>query len=92
MSKNINVLSLFHIDNGGRRSGQDRRRFAYSNHIPERRLGRDNGLSRDRRTGKDRRKAFCDRPYSDMGSGRPFERRIAYRPFNGKPQQWDLCF
>jgi hypothetical protein len=92
MYKNINGLRLFYIDNGGRRSGQDRRRFAYSNHIPERRLGRDHGLSRDQRTGKDRRKAFCDRPYSDMGSGRPFERRIAYRQFNEKRQQSGLCF
>ena len=79
MGKNISGLSLFHIDNGGRRSGQDRRRFAYSNHIPERRLGEDQGMSRDRRSGKDRREVFCDRFYSDLGNGLRFERRIAQR-------------
>jgi hypothetical protein len=36
-------------DNGGRRSGIERRRFSYAEHIPERRSGRD------RRSGKDRR-------------------------------------
>jgi hypothetical protein len=36
------------IDNGGRRSGGDRRAFNYSVHIPERR-------ENDRRSGKDRR-------------------------------------
>jgi len=79
MGKNISGLSIFHIDNGGRRSGQDRRRFAYSNHIPERRLGEDHGMSRDRRSGKDRRELFCDRFHSDLGSGRRFERRLAHR-------------
>ena len=37
-------------DNGGRRTGADRRNFSYSLHIPERRGGDD------RRNGKDRRK------------------------------------
>jgi len=37
------------IDNGGRRSGSDRRQFSYAFHIPERRV------SADRRLGKDRR-------------------------------------
>ena len=35
-------------DNGGRRSGNDRRNFSYAFHIPERRLG-------DRRSDIDRR-------------------------------------
>lgn len=39
-------------DNGGRRSGFDRRIFAYTLHLPERR----NGI--DRRSGKDRRKVI----------------------------------
>ena len=38
-------------DNGGRRSGGDRRMYSYTLHVPER---RDGG---DRREGKDRRKA-----------------------------------
>ena len=36
-------------DNGGRRSGFDRREFSYDTHIPERRSGKD------RRSGLDRR-------------------------------------
>ena len=37
------------LDNGGRRSGADRRQFSYAFHIPERRI------SSDRRSGIDRR-------------------------------------
>jgi hypothetical protein len=37
-------------DNGGRRSGIDRRQFSYDFHIPERRSGKD------QRSGKDRRR------------------------------------
>jgi hypothetical protein len=36
-------------DNGGRRSGVDRREFSYTSHIPERRIGKE------RRSGNDRR-------------------------------------
>ena len=36
-------------DNGGRRSGIDRREFSYDQHIPENRSGKD------RRSGLDRR-------------------------------------
>jgi len=36
-------------DNGGRRSGLDRRVFACSKHIPERRLGKDRRSRADRR-------------------------------------------
>ena len=36
-------------DNGGRRSGIERRQFSYNTHIPERRSGKD------RRSGLDRR-------------------------------------
>ena len=41
----INVV----IDNGGRRTGIERRRFSYAIHVPELRLGED------RRNGIDRR-------------------------------------
>lgn len=37
-------------DNGGRRSGIERREFSYDQHIPERRSGED------RRSGKERRR------------------------------------
>ena len=39
------------LDNGGRRSGGDRRTYSYPLHVPERRSGND------RRQGQDRRKA-----------------------------------
>jgi len=42
---------LVMLDNGGRRSGGDRRNYSYSLHIPERRSGSD------RRSGRDRRKS-----------------------------------
>ncbi len=49
--------SFYHIDNGGRRTGLDRREFSYTNHLPERRL------ESDRRSGNDRR--IAQRVYSD---------------------------
>jgi hypothetical protein len=50
-------------DNGGRRSGIERRRFQYTTHIPERRSGYDRRSGIDRRTMErrqslDRRAAF----------------------------------
>ncbi len=36
-------------DNGGRRSGADRREFNYTSHIPERRSGKERRNSLDRR-------------------------------------------
>lgn len=51
-------------DNGGRRLHVDRRRFSYTEHIPDRRLGGDRRKAMDRRsgvdqrTGQDRRVAF----------------------------------
>jgi hypothetical protein len=42
-------------DRGGRRSGIDRRRFSYSDHIPERRSGLDRRSGMDRRTDLGRR-------------------------------------
>ena len=42
-------------DNGGRRSGVDRRKFSYTGHIPERRAGEDRRRRIDRRCGEDRR-------------------------------------
>ena len=46
---------FFHADNGGGRSGIDRRQFSYSFHIPERRTTQDRRTGKDRRIGKDRR-------------------------------------
>lgn len=36
-------------DNGGRRTGLDRRQFSYSGYLPERRSGQDRRLQFDRR-------------------------------------------
>ena len=47
-------------DNGGRRSGIDRRYFSYSDHIPERRKGEDRREVADRRSGSDRRQPDAD--------------------------------
>ena len=44
------VKKMMSLDNGGRRSGGDRRNYSYTLHIPERRSGKD------RRSGEDRRK------------------------------------
>lgn len=44
------VQKIIFLDNGGRRSGVDRRQFSYTSYIPERRRGGD------RRKGEDRRK------------------------------------
>jgi hypothetical protein len=40
------------VDNGGRRSGVDRRQYSYTTHVPERRS------DKDRRNGKDRRSEY----------------------------------
>jgi len=52
MEKNENDIleQLVIPDNGGRRSGGDRRNYSYTLHIPEKRSGKD------RRNGTDRRK------------------------------------
>ena len=42
-------------DNGGRRSGMERRRFSYAGHIPERRSGEDRRVTADRRSQQERR-------------------------------------
>jgi len=39
-------------DNGGRRSGMDRRLFSYAGHIPERRSGDERRSGLDRRTSR----------------------------------------
>ena len=53
------------IDNGGKRSGFDRRKFSYDIHIPERRSGKDRRSGVDQRTAalssrrsKERRRIF----------------------------------
>lgn len=64
-------------DNGGRRTGFERRRFSYAAHIPERRCGVD------RRTGtylgkkRDRRSDAARRWLADRRSATDVDRRAA---------------
>ena len=56
----------FIVDNGGRRAGIDRRRFFYSIHIPERRVGQDRRENGDRRSGLDRRSGRDRREHREI--------------------------
>jgi len=47
MSIGTEILNL--IDNGGRRTGIQRREFSYTQHIPEQRFGKDRRSENDRR-------------------------------------------
>jgi len=73
MSESYVIYNL--RDNGGRRSGVERRRFSYTGHIPERRAKEDRRASPDRRCGDDRRSG------SDRRCGE--ERRIGWA-FGGR--------
>lgn len=53
MSSGYTVFSV--KDNWGRRSGIDRRRFSYSDHVPERRIGVERRSGEERRSSEDRR-------------------------------------
>ena len=45
-------MTLEVYDNGGRRSGFERRKISYSINIPERRSGKDRRIGDDRRSGE----------------------------------------
>jgi len=65
-------------DNGGRRSGIERRRFSYSDHIPERRSGRDRRSGKDRRCGDLEEAVHAEREKawnSDTNSRKIIDRR-----------------
>ena len=55
----IEKTELF--DNGGRRSGIERREFSYSGYYPERRSGIDRRNGTDRRSMREERKTGSDR-------------------------------
>lgn len=57
MKENIDISHVtFSIrDNGGSRSGLDRRRFSYAGHVPERREGVERRIGLDRRRNKEGR-------------------------------------
>jgi hypothetical protein len=71
MTETEKEMPLHFPDNGGRRSGIERRRFEYTSHIPERRSGHDRRSGLDRRSGIDRR---------SMGPGKSVDRRNAFPP------------
>jgi len=60
---------FYFLDNGGERSGIERRQFSYTSHIPERRSGKD------RRSADDRRKLLDSTIPLERGGER--ERRAA---------------
>ena len=64
-------------DNGGRRSGVDRRQFLYTDHIPERRAGEDRRSRLDRRCGEDRRNGNDQTVEMNRRSG--LDRRAAFQ-------------
>ena len=67
---NVTAMAIALIDNGGRRLGDDRRQFSYTNHIPDRRL------DEERRTGLDRRSRLDLREEKDRRSS--LERRATF--------------
>ena len=60
---------VFLSDQGGSRSGIERRLFSYTVHIPERRLGDDRRSDPDRRRGQDRRSGRNRREPTDFIAG-----------------------
>ena len=71
---------IFNIrDNGGRRTGIDRRRFNYSGHFPERRSGEERRSGLERRSGEERRGGLKGESFielkPDIGSGEIPDRR-----------------
>jgi len=66
-------------DNGGRRSGTDRREYSYSAHLPERRSGLDQRSGFDRRGGFDRRRPLGAVAAIECRSGK--ERRRGWPGF-----------
>jgi hypothetical protein len=73
MSESYVIYNL--RDNGGRRSGIERRRFSYSDHIPDRRSAVDRRVRSDRRSGEDRRKGSERRSGEERRIGWAFGRR-----------------
>ena len=69
-------MMFFQKDNGGRRSGVDRRRFSYDMHIPERRCLEERRNCGDRRGDGDRRGYPAPQAQADRRTG--LERRASF--------------
>ena len=66
-------------DNGGTRSGTDRRKFQYTAYIPEKRSGRDRRKRFDRRSPTARRRSSERRVGLNPREPYPVERREVFR-------------
>lgn len=66
-------------DNGGTRSGTDRRKFQYTAHIPEKRLDKDRRKGFDRRSPIARRRGSDRRINLNHRGPYPIERRDVSR-------------
>ena len=66
-------------DNGGSRSGTDRRKFSYTEFIPERRSGKDRRRGCDRRSRIGRRRGFDRRYNRNNRDLNAIERRELFR-------------
>jgi hypothetical protein len=66
-------------DNGGTRLGNDRRRFKYTECIPEKRSGRDRRKGFDRRSPTPRRRGFERRVSLNQQARYPLERQNVFR-------------
>lgn len=60
--------AVYMSDQGGRRSGIERRQFSYSAHSPERRKGHDRRRHPDRRGSTDRRSGVERRGFVEDGA------------------------
>jgi hypothetical protein len=65
-------------DNGGTRSGTERRKFEYTAYIPERRSGRDRRKGFDRRSSLSRRRGFERRISLNKREKYPLQRKDAF--------------
>ena len=72
-------------DNGGRRSGIDRRTFSYSAHIPERRCGQERRSGSDRRGPLDGVRSNVLKKRSAL-KRKALERRIALKKLQNHPE------
>ena len=66
-------------DNGGSRSGLERRTFSYTQFIPERRSGKDRRKGFDRRSSIGRRRGYDRRHNQDNRYLNAIERREPFR-------------
>jgi hypothetical protein len=66
-------------DNGGTRLGNDRRKFQYTDHIPEKRSGRDRRKGFDRRSPTPRRRGSERRVSLNQQARYPLERLNVFR-------------